>query len=178
MQPNDSGSGILKLPPPFIIEPLRRNHKSKAFSCGEEALDFYIQRFAFTNAQKGFSKTYVAVKEEGDTQVLGYYSLSADCVGLELMPLPAGMPSKVPLVLIGRLAVDASRQNSGMGSDLLIHALQTALEISVSIGIYAIAVDAMNERVKRFYQKYGFTPFNDDPLHLFLPMSQVRGLFT
>ena len=176
MPHNDTDSGILKLPAPFVIEALRRNHKSKSFSCGEGDLDFYVQRFALTNAKKGFSKTYVAAKE-GEPQIQGYYSISADSVSLQLMPEPAGMPSKIPLILIGRLAVDSSQQGSGIGSDLLIHALRTSLGVADSLGIYAVAVEALNERARCWYLKLGFTPFTDSPLHLFLPMNQVRALF-
>ncbi len=136
----------------------------------------YVKRYAFTNARKGFSKTYVAVYE-GQNQVQGYYSISVDGVALDLMPTPAGMPSKVPLLLIGRLAVDNANQNRGLGTDLLMHAFQTSMKVAEAVGIYAVAVDALNERVKHFYEKFGFTPFTDSSLHLFLPLDEIRPLF-
>jgi N-acetylglutamate synthase-like GNAT family acetyltransferase len=44
------------------------------------------------------------------------------------------------------------------------------------MGIYAVEVYALNESAKQFYLKYGFTPLEDDPLHLYLPMKKIRKL--
>lgn len=92
------------------------------------------------------------------------------------MPFPSGMPKIVPLVHIGRLATDLSFQRQGLGSDLLIHALRTSTEVSDKIGAYAVEVHALNNHVRQFYLKYGFTPFSDDELHLFMPMKKIREL--
>jgi RimJ/RimL family protein N-acetyltransferase len=48
--------------------------------------------------------------------------------------------------------------------------------VADSVGIYAVTVHALNERARRFYQRYGFTPLEDDPLHLYLPMKTIRKL--
>ena len=51
--------------------------------------------------------------------------------------------------------------------------MERAIALSTEVGIYAIAVDAINEQVKQFYLKFGFVPFQDQQLSLFLPLKQI-----
>jgi hypothetical protein len=39
-----------------------------------------------------------------------------------------------------------------------------------------VEVDAIDESARQFYLKFGFTPLEDDPSHLFLPMCVIRKL--
>jgi GNAT superfamily N-acetyltransferase len=80
----------------------------------------------------------------------------------------------VPVVLLARLAVDASAQGKGLGEGLLLDALQRALDLSAGLGVHAVEVDALDESAAAFYRKYGFTPLLDDPLHLYLPLTTVE----
>ncbi len=82
----------------------------------------------------------------------------------------------IPAVHLGRLAVDESMRGQGLGGDLLFHALQTAVQSSETIGVYAVDVFAIDENAKLFYEKFGFQPLNDDSFHLFLPVKLVRQL--
>jgi len=160
---------------PYIIELITRQHHTKFFDCGDEDLNLYVKRFATRNTERGFGKTYVAVVR-GEKIIRGYYTISTGAVALSAMPSPSGMPKNIPLVHIGRLATDLSLQGQGLGSDLLIHALRTSIEVSNKVGAYAVEVYALNNRVRQFYLKYGFTPFSDDELHLFLTMKKIREL--
>lgn len=45
---------------------------------------------------------------------------------------------------------------------------------SVGIGIYAVIVDAIDDAAVEFYRRYGFEPFVENPLQLFLPLSTIR----
>lgn len=82
----------------------------------------------------------------------------------------------VPVVLIGRLAVDRSVQGQGLGAMLLIDALNRALQISLQVGIRAVEVDAIDATARSFHLKFGFRPLLDDPRHLFLPLHEIRTL--
>jgi predicted GNAT family N-acyltransferase len=82
----------------------------------------------------------------------------------------------VPIVRIGRLAVDNSMQGKGVGASLLKDALQRCVMVSKEVGIFAVVVEAKHEKAKRFYLKYGFSEFNDEPLNLFLPIKTIRDL--
>ena len=78
------------------------------------------------------------------------------------------------MLRIGRLAVDQQAQGQGTGHRLLSFALQLALEFSASIGLYAVVVDAKNDKAARYYQRMGFVPTLDDPLCLYLPLSMLK----
>jgi GNAT superfamily N-acetyltransferase len=82
----------------------------------------------------------------------------------------------VPVVLLGRLAVDRTVQGRGLGSFLLIDALRRAQHSSEQVGIRAVEVDALDDAARRFYLKFGFVSLADDLNHLFLAMHVVRKL--
>ncbi len=76
-------------------------------------------------------------------------------------------------MLIGKLAVDNSVKGQGLGSELLVDALQRAVRAAQEIGIYAVRVDAIDLQAKKFYLKHEFIPFQDNQLSLFLPMAAI-----
>jgi len=82
----------------------------------------------------------------------------------------------VPVVLIGRLAVDRRVRGQGLGAMLLVDALRRSLQISEQVGIRAVEVDAFDDAARNFYLKFGFRSLLDDPRHLFLPMHEIRKL--
>ena len=88
-----------------------------------------------------------------------------------------GLPRlDVPVVLIGKLAVDRSVQGQGLGALLLVDALRRSLQISEQVGIGAVEVDAIDDAARNFYLKFGFRSLLDDPRHPFLTMAEVRKL--
>ena len=71
-----------------------------------------------------------------------------------------GLPRlDVPVVLIGKLAVDRSVQGQGLGALLLVDALRRSLQISEQVGIGAVEVDAIDDAARNFYLKFGFRSF-------------------
>ncbi|WP_216595696.1 GNAT family N-acetyltransferase [Myxosarcina sp. GI1] len=75
------------------------------------------------------------------------------------------------------MAVDISCQGEGLGTELLVNALWRIVRASSEIGIYAVRVDAIDERAKQFYLKHEFIPFQDSPLSLFLPLKIIKQEF-
>ena len=85
------------------------------------------------------------------------------------------MPEPVPVILLGQLAVDTDYQGRGLGSDLLIDAAKRALSAAEFIGARAVIVQALDERAKSFYGRFGFRPFSErEPLMLLLRISELR----
>lgn len=128
--------------------------------------------------QRDLARTYVVVKA-GEPAVLGYYALSNHRVSFDALPpdQSKGPPRlDVPVILLGRLAVDRAAQERGLGSHLLIDALRRARNLAEHIGVRAVKVDAIDEEARRFYLKIGFTALLDDPKHLLIPMHVVRKL--
>lgn len=164
--------------PPFVVEPLDRGHDRAAFSCGEPALDSYLRRQASQDVRRRVAQVFVAL---GDApgQIAGYYSLSAASFEKEELPteLARRLPYyPVPAVVLGRLAVDLAWRGRGLGEALLIDAARRVLRASAALAVYAIVVDAKNDRARTFYERYGFRAFASLPNRLFLPLETFEKL--
>ena len=79
----------------------------------------------------------------------------------------------VPVARIGRLAVDNSTKGKGCGRLLVVDALRRIQGASMQIGVYAVVVDAKNDSAKSFYEKFGFIPFQDESMSLFIPLASL-----
>ena len=129
------------------------------------------------NHRKGLSLTFIAAKKNIPNKILGYYSVSMGQVDFASLPDEAKkrIPKyPIPVMRIGRLAVDKSAKGEGIGRDLLMDAFHRALEVAKSIGVYAIVVDAKDDNAKSFYRRYGFLEFTDKPMVLFILMSTIK----
>jgi ribosomal protein S18 acetylase RimI-like enzyme len=162
--------------PGWEIVPLSRAHERTGFDCGDPALGAFLARYARQNQDRGISRTYVATRP-GEARVVGYLTLSTGAV--EVRDIPEAERRRlprhpVPVVHLGRLAVDRSVAGQGLGERLLVEALRIALRASESVGAFAVEVVAKNEAARAFYAKYGFVPLDDDRLHLYLPMGTIR----
>jgi GNAT superfamily N-acetyltransferase len=83
----------------------------------------------------------------------------------------------VPATLIGRLAVDETRQGEGFGRQLLMDALFRSWQAAQTVAFYAVRVDATDEAAMDFYLRDDFLPFPSERLKLFLPMADLDRLF-
>lgn len=165
-------------PEQWRIEGLTANHDRGAFDCGDAALDEFLKRFARQNQERQISRTFVAVRP-GASRVLGYFTLSAH--SLEAARLPAAISKRLPryplpVVHLGRLAVDRAVRGQGLGEILLWDAIRKAVLASDLVGIHAMEVLAKTTEAKRFYERYGFIAIPEDPLHLILPLATARKL--
>jgi GNAT superfamily N-acetyltransferase len=160
------------------IEPLGPNHDRASFSCGEPALDAYLARQATQDIRRRIAKVFVLVGE-APGRIQGYYTLSA--ANFEKDELPPELAKRlphypVPAAVLGRLAIDQSYQGRGLGETLLVDAIRRTLHASAAIAVYAIIVDAKNERAQAFYERFGFRPFVTTPRRLFLPLESFEKL--
>jgi len=88
--------------------------------------------------------------------------------------LRRAMPKEVPLLLIGRLAIDARHQGAGLGAVLLYDALKRCVTTAELVGARGIIVHAIDDEAVAFYRQYGF---RDSRLHertLFLSIETAR----
>ncbi len=161
---------------PVDIEPLAARHDRRTFSCGVEALDQYLRRFARQHAAANISRTYVAVN--GST-VRGFYSLAMSGIRRDNLPekYRARFPNfPLPVARLARLAVDLHHQGQGLGELLLSDALQRCLQISASIGMLGVIVDAKDEQARGWYERYEFERLPDAPFALWLPTAAISRL--
>ena len=160
------------------IEAISRQHLRDRFDCGQPSLNEYLLRYARQNDDNNIAKAFVAV--DNDNQVLGYYCVSSASVEFEELPeeITKGLPRyPVPAARIGRLACDKSMQGKGLGTRLLIDALQRINATSKQLGIKAVIVDALDQDTKKFYIRYGFMELSTQELTLFLPIETTNQLF-
>ena len=156
------------------ITTLNPEHQRKQFDCGEISLNSYLQQYARQNIKHRINKVFVATPVDCANTIMGYYTLSAGSINVADLPLvlKQRLPNyPVPIVLLGRLAVDKNYQGQGLGSILLADAIQRVEQASEILAVYAIVVDALNTSAAEFYQQFGFIPFPEKPLRLFLPMT-------
>lgn len=156
------------------IEKLRRDHRTDSFDCGEEALNRFLDRFAFQAQQAGASQTYLAL--DGD-ELVGYYSLVVGSVAHRDAPerLDKGLARHpIPIMLLARLAVSKGYQGKGLGAGLLKDAELRTLQAGEIAGIRALTTHAKNEAAKRFYEHFEFVASPSDPLHLFILLKGLK----
>ena len=87
-------------------EPLISGHLIDAFDCGESVVDEWLRKRALGNQASGASRTFVVTDPAG--RVMGYYALAAGAVAHETATnaVRRNMPDPVPMLVLGRLAVD------------------------------------------------------------------------
>jgi len=154
-------------------EHLNPDHQLGAFDSGQPALDDWLKRRALDNDKSGASRTYVITA--GD-RVIGYYALAAGAVALASSPgrVRRNMPDPVPVMVLGRLAVDRAYQGRGLGQGLLRDAILRTLQAAEIGGIRAILVHAISEEAKRFYERHGFMPSPIDPMTLMITVADAE----
>jgi GNAT superfamily N-acetyltransferase len=162
----------------WVIGQLAARHDRSQFDCGQPLLNDWLRLRAAQFERKRIARTFVATRSDSD-EVLGFYSLSAHHVQYQHLTehLAKGLPRlDVPVILIGRLAVDLRMQRQGLGEALLISAFRRAQTHARSLGIRGIEVDAIDAAAQAFYKRYGFESLTDDRYHLFLALSVVENL--
>jgi GNAT superfamily N-acetyltransferase len=159
----------------LIFEPLGKQHDRSKFSCGEAALDDWFRRRAGQDERRNIARVFVAV--DAELGVVGFYSLSSFRLDFDDLPdeLARKLPryDGVPAALIGRLARDSRVRGKGVGGLLVADAVQRILSAARSLAVFAIMVDAKDERAATFYEGLGFRRFPLRPSRLFLPASSA-----
>ena len=160
-------------PAPTAPEGLKAEHKLDSFDSGVLALDDWLKRQARKNEESGASRTYVLCIEQ---KVIGYYSLAAGSILRARAPgrIRRNMPDPIPVLLLGRLAVDHSCQGRGLGKGLLRDAVLRTIHAAGTAGIRAILVHAISEDAKHFYKACGFQQSPVDPMTLLVSMEDAK----
>ena len=151
-----------KIAAPRLLE---ADDETSPFDCGVPVLDDWLRRRALVNHLSGASRSYVAAVGR---RIVGFYCLSAGAIQHVTAPgnIRRNMPEPIPVVVMGRVAVDVSFQGRGLGPALLQHALERTHEVAASAGIRAMLVHAKDEKAAAFYKRVGFVPSPLDELML------------
>jgi GNAT superfamily N-acetyltransferase len=153
-------------------EPITKAHLIESFSCSVPVLDEWLKHRALKNEVSGASRTFVICQ---DRQVVGYYTLATGSIEHRDAPgkIRRNMPNPIPVMVLGRLAVDQQWQHAGMGRGLLKDALLRSLSVSKQAGIRALLVHTLSEDAKHFYTRNGFLESPLDPMTLMIALQDA-----
>lgn len=154
-------------------------HARADFRCGVDALDRYFHHQAMQDRRRSVSAPYVLV-DRVTGSVLGYYTLSTASIPRASLPevLTRRLPKyeTLPVLLVGRLAVDLRYRGRGIGRLLLLDALSRCLDTSREVGLIGVLVDAKDDTARAFYEHHGFLRLVDREHTLFLPIATIAAL--
>lgn len=164
-----------------LIRRLEEQDQVEAFDCGDEPLNNYLRRHAWTNQQKSsIGATYVAVDEAAPLSAIGYFTLATASVPRDAFPKKyvRGLPPyDLPLILLARLAVDRRFSGKGLGHVLVSEAFKIAIRVADDVGCRCIITDAYRDPVD-WYARYGFIPLEgaaeSGPQRMFLDIRTIR----
>lgn len=156
------------LPP----EKLNQTHITEDFCSGVKILDIWLKQRALKNEAIDASRTYVVCV---DHQVVGYYSLAVGSVHYDvaIRSVKRNMPNPVPVMVLGRLAVDQDWQGQGLGRGLLRDAILRTLQAAEIAAIKVMLVHAISEEAKAFYESAGFRPSNVEAMTLMITLEEA-----
>lgn len=162
------------MPGSFRIETLDDRHDRSSFESGADSLDRYLKTQASQDVRRRVAACFVAVSRHTG-ELAGYYTLAAANIALsDLAPaIVKKLPRypAVPAVLLGRLAIAKSHQGKGLGSVLLVDGIERSSR--AELGIFAMVVEAKDERAQQFYEHFGFVILPGPGRRLVLPITEA-----
>ena len=141
----------------------------KPFSCGYDDLDEYFLKDAPLWADQMYGKTYCFTLKDDPQTIVCAFSLSNETIRVDLLPnsrrkqflkkIPREKQiRRYPAVLIGRLGVDVSFADKGIGTELMQILKFWFVEPDNKAAVRYLAVDALNNpRTLNYYEKNGFS---------------------
>lgn len=158
----------------YSCEQLAPHHSLEAFACGEISIDNWCRGGGGRKAHDSWLCT-VWVLTTGSSDVAGLFTLSNHTVEGVLLPSrDAGGVATSPAILIGKLAMREDLRGRKIGSLLIGHAIEKAVDAARLSASRLITLDATNERVMQWYQNHDFKSYSSDtPLKMYMKMSSA-----
>lgn len=157
------------------LEALAASDDAVGFACGDAALDEFLTQRALPDRRAG--KTHIAAR---GTRVVGYFALKAATVSppATVEHVSGQGPLDIPVILLGRMAVDAPEQGKGIGEAMLVQALARCLHASSTMFSRAVLVATDDAHARGFFEKYGFVPSATGAQHLLMRSKDIRKSLT
>jgi GNAT superfamily N-acetyltransferase len=156
-------------------EPLSDLHELNDFFSGVSSLDDWLKRRAQANQVSGASRTFVLADGR---KVVGYYALASGAIAVAsgVGRFRRNMPDPIPVVVLGRLAIDRAQQGRGLGRALFRDCALRVAHAADTIGIRGIVVHAISDQAKAFYEALGFDPSPAEPMTLMVTLADIKHL--
>ncbi|MBT4410378.1 MAG: GNAT family N-acetyltransferase [Bacteroidetes bacterium] len=164
----------------YLTVPLSTKHNRESFDSGTDLLNRYFKQQANQDVKRKLSACFVYESKE-TKEVIAYYTLSSASISQKIIPqkyskrFPKSYTS-IPMILLGRIAIDKHFQGKGVGKMLLIDALKRCYHSSHYVGSFAVVVDPIDEHAVKFYERFGFAELPSSG-KMFLPMKTIQDLF-
>ncbi len=156
--------------------PLTDNHNLDNFNSGVYTLDNWLTDKASKNQKGNASRTYVVSE---DKNVIAYYSLATGSIMSQeaISKFKRNMPNPIPVIILGRLAVDKNYQGKGFGRYLVRDAAIRVTQAADLVGIRGLIVHAISEDAKAFYKSVGFDESPLNPMTLMITLKDLKTAF-
>jgi ribosomal protein S18 acetylase RimI-like enzyme len=140
----------------IAISTLRDEHDISKFSCGDRDLDKFINKKLKKSHEQNRMKAFCACPR-GTRTVYGMYTLSIRSEDAKILLENEQVPEKhFPAIYLGTLAVAKHYQGGGLGTIMLMNALQRSHYVAQNVAVFGVALRSVNDRTTKLYQKYGF----------------------
>lgn len=154
--------------------PLDEDHEPNGFDCGVAALDRWLADQAMRAQRSDTARTY-AWTAPGSTRVVAYYAIAPTQVRrAEVSRNMSGGVTVVPAYLLARLALDRSLHGQGLGSELMVDALDRIVQASATAAGRLIVVDAIDDSAVSFYAHHDFQAVSGNPRRLVMKIATAR----
>jgi len=154
----------------LVLERLTELHDTRNFDCGGPTVLSESMRAGYCLRDEKLDRlrTYVAVKAtedarkaDGTKDVVGFFSLVAGTMPTDDLPEEArdasyGMPLSLGVIFLDMLARHIAYEGRGVGTFLLLGAIQCAVEASSIVGAAGIFLVAASDRAYRLYKEWSF----------------------
>jgi GNAT superfamily N-acetyltransferase len=168
---------MVRWPPEFRLEHLRREHPRRRFRSGNGKVDQWLATQALQHQKKHLSVTKVLLDDSA--AIAGYYTLATGQVDFGDLPAEVArrLPRRaLPVAVVAWLGVSSARQSQGLGGLLLAQALCDCYEAGKTFAFVAVILDCISDRAKSFYRHWDFEELPGHPYRLFLSANRLKAM--
>lgn len=144
--------------------PLSGRHELSHFSCRSPEQTHWLINHARQAQSIGTTRVFVVTPADHQGTVVAFYAWCMASVSTQ------------PVALLARLGVDEAHEGHGLGAALLLDVILRVVNLSEAIGCRGLLVHAESREARAFYEhlipEWQRSP--TDPMHLFLPMKDIR----
>lgn len=157
------------------VEKLKKSFDLSGFDCERESLNEWLKKYAWQSQASNTANTFAVIN---DNRVAAYYSLCAGSIKVEevVARISEGQPQNrpIPIIKIARLAVDKDMKGQGLGKAILKDALLRCINAADEIAARAVVIDALDETVRSFYERFDFESGPSDQNTMMLLMKDLK----
>lgn len=165
----------------LTISPLADALCLSDFDSGAREVDRHIAECCYWHVK--YRRRVFCAFLPGENKAVGFYCLSISAsetknFSQKFLHYFEGR-SYIPFIYIDYLGVIKDLQEKGIGTILLLNAIQRCSHTIKNIGVFGIALNAINERAAGLYDRYGFCEYGGRKNYPFmvLPAQSVLDLF-